>query len=626
VSDIMMPGIDGLHLVDRLRADASLHDVPVLLLSGRAGPEATADGLARGADDYLVKPFSAKELRARIRALLDSRQRASQATAEALAGRRRAEELAGLSATLHSARNFQAIADASFAWLNTVLGAQLVTLSVAERDEPMLRRYFAGTAIPAPVIARYLRTPAAEDTYSSRALRDGIPLWIEDLDAQVAQFPGLARDLKALDLAALATIPLRLETGSPFAVLTIGWNRPVQFDADLTATLRDVESIVAATARRVHVVEVEQSAIQRLESNLLAIDTRSTKVIVRARHHGSDSSVNVGGDWYDAIDLDDGRIAVAVGDVVGHGLNAVRTAVRLRGGLGLAALGMNDPTDTLGALDRYAATVPGAHCTTVALAVVDPDRARVSYSCAGHPPPLLVSPAGQVTYLEEGRSWPLGARTQRPRTRSGAAPFPPGSLLLLYTDGLIERRHEPLQAGFDRLAEVVASHWNLPLRRLKQAVFSQLLGDGVEDDVALIAVRSTGACPNLFCDSFPARRGEQKPARQRLRTWLEGAGLPSTDRDAIVLAVGEAISNAIDHGSGSDPTQIVTVELARRGSELTVSIGDRGHWQPGLEGLLLGRGRGHLIMGALADDVDINLDQGGTVVTLQFTQQAKHLA
>jgi DNA-binding response OmpR family regulator len=164
VSDVMMPGIDGLHLVDRLRADAALHDVPVLLLSGRAGPEAAVDSLAHGADDYLVKPFSASELRARIRALLDAKQRASRATTEALAGRRRAEELAGLSEALHSARTLQNIVDASFAWLHSVLGAHLVTVSVTERDEPMLRRYFAGTAIPVPVVARHLRTPVAEDT------------------------------------------------------------------------------------------------------------------------------------------------------------------------------------------------------------------------------------------------------------------------------------------------------------------------------------------------------------------------------------------------------------------------------------------------------------------------------
>ena len=626
VSDVMMPGIDGLHLVDRVRADAALRDLPVLLLSGRAGPEATVDGLARGANDYLVKPFSASELRARIRALLKARERASQLAQEALAGRRRAEEAAELSAALHSARNLQGVADAAFGWLRRVLGAHLVALSVAERDEPMLRRYFAGAAVPVPAIVRYLRTPAARDTHSARVLREGTALWFEDFGAQVTEFPALAADLKAFGLEALAVIPLRLATGLPFAALAVGWSRPVHFDPDLRVTLRGVESIVAAAAQRGQFLEVEQSATRRLESSLLAIDARTTKLAVQARHQGADTSANVGGDWYDAVELGDGRVAVAVGDVVGHGLDAVRTAVRLRGGLGLAALSMTDPTETLSALDRYAATVPGADCTTVALAVVDPDRASVSYSCAGHPPPLLVSPSGQVTYLEEGRSWPLGPATARPRARAGRAPFPPGSLLLLYTDGLIERRGEPLETGFGRLSDVVAGHWNFPLRRLKQAVFTHLLGEGAKDDVALVAVRSTGACPHLFCDSFRARRDEQRPARQRLRAWLEDIGLLSTDRDAIVLAVGEAVSNAIDHGSGGDRTQIVTVELGLRGSELTASVGDRGHWQSGLETLLLGRGRGHLIMEALTDDVDINLDQGGTVVTLQFTLQAEGLA
>ena len=85
-----------------------------------------------------------------------------------------------------------------------------------------------------------------------------------------------------------------------------------------------------------------------------------------------------------------------------------------------------------------------------------------------------------------------------------------------------------------------------------------------------------------------------------------------------MLAVAEAVSNAIDHGSVRDPSQIVTVEVALRQSKVIARIGDRGHWQPGLKALLASRGRGHLIMEALAGDVDINLDQGGTVVTLQF--------
>jgi signal transduction histidine kinase/DNA-binding response OmpR family regulator len=621
VSDVMMPGIDGLGLVDRLRADDALRDTPVLLLSGRAGPEATVDGLGRGAEDYLAKPFSAGELRARVRGLLEARGRASQTAADALAGRRRAEELAQLSAALQPARTLQAIVDGTFAWLQHVFGAQVVTLSVVEGDQPMLRMYYSGTTVSLPVVARHLRTPLHEHTHSARVVRDGAPRWYEDFDSHAREFPDLAGDLKAGAVEALAVLPLRLASGVPFAALAIGWGRPLHFDAELTATLNSLAIVVAGAAQRGQLAEVEQSAIQRLEDDLLGIDTRATGVIVRARHQGADAAINVGGDWYDAVDLGDGRVAVAVGDVVGSGLDATKTAIRLRGALGLAAFDIQGPSEALTLLDRYAKTVPGAPATTVALALVDPTRAVVSYACAGHPPPILVSPTGDVAYLDEGRSWPLGLDVAQARAQAGQAPFPPGSLLLLYTDGLVERRGESIDVGLGRLLQVVTDHWNLPLRRFKQAVFAHLVGHGARDDVALVAVRGVGACPDLFCDAFAAGRDQQPAARRRLRVWLESTGLSSDDRDDIVLAVGEAVANAIDHGRDGDPSQIVTVELARRASTLIASVGDRGHWEPGLRALLAGRGRGHLIMEALADDVDISLDQGGTVVTLQFAHQ-----
>jgi signal transduction histidine kinase/DNA-binding response OmpR family regulator/serine phosphatase RsbU (regulator of sigma subunit) len=621
VSDVMMPGIDGLGLVDRLRADEALGDTPVLLLSGRAGPEATVDGLGRGADDYLAKPFSAGELRARVRALLEARGRASQAAADALAWRRRAEELAQLSAALQPARTLQAIVDGTFAWLEHVVGAQVVTLSVVEGDQRMLRMYYSGTTISLPVVARHLRTPLHEQTHSGRAVRDGVSRWFEDFDSYAREFPDLAGDLKAGAVEALAVLPLRLASGAPFAALAIGWDRPQHFDTELTDTLNDLAVIVAGAAQRGQLAEVEQSAIQRLEDDLLGIDTCATGVIVRARHQGADAGINVGGDWYDAVDVGDGRVAVAVGDVVGRGLDATKIAVRLRGALGLAAFDIQGPSEALTLLDRYAKTVPGAPATTVSLAVVDPTRAVVSYACAGHPPPLLASPTGDVAYLDEGRSWPLGLDVARPRAQAGLAPFPPGSLLLLYTDGLVERRGESIDVGLGRLRQVVTDHWNLPLRRFKQAVFAHLVGHGAHDDVALVAVRGVGAGPDLFCDAFAAGRDQQPGARHRLRVWLESTGLSDEERDDIVLAVGEAVANAIDHGSDGDSSQIVTVELARRGSTLIASVGDRGHWEPGLRALLAGRGRGHLIMEALSDNVDISLDQGGTVVTLQFDHQ-----
>jgi len=197
-------------------------------------------------------------------------------------------------------------------------------------------------------------------------------------------------------------------------------------------------------------------------------------------------------------------------------------------------------------------------------------------------------------------------------------------LLLLYTDGLIERRGESLDVGFDRLKRIVAANWNLPLRRLKQAIFSELIDGAREaatDDVALVAVRTTGTSPTLFVDALQANPSEATRSRHRLRTWLGDIGVDDATRDDVILAVGEAVANAIDHGSRQDRTQIVKIEIAVRGSDIVASVSDSGQWQPGIDGFFNGRGRGHLVMEGLAADVDIDTDQQGTVVTLQLPRE-----
>jgi anti-sigma regulatory factor (Ser/Thr protein kinase) len=189
--------------------------------------------------------------------------------------------------------------------------------------------------------------------------------------------------------------------------------------------------------------------------------------------------------------------------------------------------------------------------------------------------------------------------------------------------------------GFDRLEDVVRRNWNLPLRRLKQAIFGALADDGgaggtsldghTRDDIALVAVRTVGASDLLFADAFRAARAEQALARRRLRAWLERAGIDGETRDALLLAVGEAIANAIDHGSGGDESQVVKVEVARRDDDILVSVSDTGQWQPGIEGYFTGRGRGHLLMQALVDEVHIDTDHQGTIVTLRLDRQRERV-
>jgi anti-sigma regulatory factor (Ser/Thr protein kinase)/PAS domain-containing protein len=532
-----------------------------------------------------------------------------------------AEALADLASQLNGARSEQEIADAlaqATSWLGDI--ATAVFAIVEPGDPSILRHYFGGTGLPGDIQARFLRTPLAVDTHITRPVNEERALFLGTREEQAAEFPALMNDVDAAEVNSAAVLPLRRTSGAVFGAVGIAVLQECEFDGETRATLFEVAAVVARAAERLELLDLERSVARTLQLGLLALDVRSTTAIVRARYRASDATLEIGGDWYDAVEIDGGRLAIAVGDVVGQGLPAATTMGQLRAALGVTAMQADDAADAITILDNYAQHVPGAKCTTVAFAVVDPVNQSVSYAVAGHPPPVIVTPDGSAGFLEGARSWPLGIDVRDPRPAAASASLPPGSLLVLYTDGLVERRGESIDVGLDRLRRVVAQYWNLPLRRLKNAIFRELVDESdaaASDDIALVAVRTTGAAPLLFVDIIPAKAEEAIGARHRLRTWLDAIGVTLDRRDQLVLAVGEAVANAIDHGSERDDSQVVRVEVAVRGDELVASVSDAGQWQPGAEGYFTGgRGRGHLLMQALTDDVHIDTDQQGTIVTL----------
>jgi anti-sigma regulatory factor (Ser/Thr protein kinase) len=261
--------------------------------------------------------------------------------------------------------------------------------------------------------------------------------------------------------------------------------------------------------------------------------------------------------------------------------------------------------------------VPGANCATVAFGLIDPVRGSMNYVTAGHPPPLLVDPDGTAAFLDGAVSWPLGVDLDAARVPSAEIDVPPGALLVFYTDGLVERRDEPMERGLARLRDVVARNATMPLRLLKQAIFSELVDDRATDDIALVVLRIAGTTRNVYATAMPADATELAPTRRRFRSWLAQAGVAGPEAEDVLLAVGEALANAIEHGS-VERAQIIRLEATTSGRELVVSVSDTGRWQPGLEGYFSGRGRGHVLMDALADSLDVDGDQHGTIVTLRF--------
>jgi serine phosphatase RsbU (regulator of sigma subunit) len=210
------------------------------------------------------------------------------------------------------------------------------------------------------------------------------------------------------------------------------------------------------------------------------------------RYRPATSFLNVCGDWYDLIDLDARRLAVAVGDVVGHGLEAAGTMGQLRSALSAAIRATGRPATALTTLAAHAHTVDGALATTAVQVVIDQSALTVTYSRAGHPPPLLAHGDGAVEVLDSATDPPLGAGDDSLPRCEATVGYRPGSTLVLYTDGLIERRGEDIYAGLDRLAHSVEHHQVLGPEPLADAVLADLVPApqrGPDDDTALVVVR-----------------------------------------------------------------------------------------------------------------------------------------
>ncbi|MER6387386.1 SpoIIE family protein phosphatase [Streptomyces sp. NPDC001523] len=208
------------------------------------------------------------------------------------------------------------------------------------------------------------------------------------------------------------------------------------------------------------------------------------------RYRPAVGALNVCGDWYDLVDLPGDRIAVAVGDVVGHGLHAAGVMGLLRSALSAASLVADGPARALEVLGLYARSVQGAENTTAVETYIDWDTHTLAYSSAGHLPPALLHLRGDVEYLDQATDPPLGARPEHVARPQAATGFTEGDTLVLYTDGLVERRREDIDVGLARLTRALTRHRGSAPEALADAILLDLLPPGGStDDTALLVVR-----------------------------------------------------------------------------------------------------------------------------------------
>ncbi len=272
-------------------------------------------------------------------------------------------------------------------------------------------------------------------------------------------------------------------------VLVVGLNRQLPFDRDYRDFLKLVADNVGAALDHAYRRAVELGE-QRLISDTLQqamLKPASDLPTVAARYQPAVGNLSVGGDWYDVVTLEGGRRALVVGDCVGHGLAAATAMGQLRSASRALLLDGSGPAEVLESLDRFAGSVDGAASATVVCAIVDLADGTLTYANAGHPPPLLVTSSGCSTWLEGGRGRPL-AVSPGPRV-DAQVDLAADDLLVLYTDGLVERRGEDLDVGLARLRALAEERRADTVQRLADTLIEELLAPDARDDVALVVKR-----------------------------------------------------------------------------------------------------------------------------------------
>jgi anti-sigma regulatory factor (Ser/Thr protein kinase)/putative methionine-R-sulfoxide reductase with GAF domain len=450
-------------------------------------------------------------------------------------------------------------------------------------------------------VERGVRVPVRAG-FAGRIAATGQPVRIENVERADIHNP----ILREKGLKSLMGVPLLVE-GDLLGVLHVGSLRPRSFsDGEVEVLQRAADR--AALAIHGRLAEQERGLADALQRSLIPRLPDLPGVLLEARYLPA-ASARLGGDWYDVFPLPEGNLGLAIGDVSGRGFQAAALMGQLRSGL--RACAMDDPAPALVA-ERLSALLrqlePGRNATLLYL-MVDPHEGRLAAISAGHPAPLVIDADGGAAYLELPNAVPLGA-VRYPRYRSVEAPLAPGSTLLLYTDGVIERPGETLDAGLVRLVDAAVG--TAP-RALCGRVVEKLLPHGADrDDAALVVAHFENLADPLEL-SLEAEIESIPVVRRVLGRWLRDAGATRMEIDEIGLACSEACANAIEHAYGPTPARLALRAVLEGDRTAVVHVRDSGSWREPRGGP---RGRGQVLMNGLMDSVEIDRGSSGTTVRL----------
>ncbi|MDE9367798.1 SpoIIE family protein phosphatase [Luteipulveratus sp. YIM 133132] len=561
LSDVMMPHLDGVGLMRELHADPAMTGVPVVLVSARAGEDGAIEGLEAGADDYLMKPFTARELRARVRANLElDRARRTRLALERshrmLEEAQRLAQLGSWEVDLETGRV-----------IVTDEALHLVGLTRQALESSSITELVEGLIHPddrSEVVAALRRAEAGETVaYVTRVVR---PDGEERLLRARAEFAPADQDRHATVVGSVQDI-----------------TEQVSAERALTAARAAQEA-----AAREHAIasELQASLLPHIPQQVAGVELASF-------YQPGVEGTQVGGDWYDVLELDDDRVALVIGDVMGRGVSAAAVMGQLRSAIRAYARLDVPPHRLMDHLDDIVRGLDKPQMVTCVYAVYAPADGTVTIANAGHLPPLRIAADGTTDLLQVNEGGPpLGVG--RAGYGQDTADLRDGDSLVLYTDGLVEHRDSDLDVGLAALSEA-GSAWRGGVHGLAQHLASTLLQEDHGDDVAVLAAQpvrrreptadeppadtglrsepadatptTDGASPTMTSNDravaadhhgerdlvhapLPMDASAPRIARQLVREVLAAEHVPEDVLADAALVVSELASNAVRHGTG----------------------------------------------------------------------------
>jgi serine phosphatase RsbU (regulator of sigma subunit)/PAS domain-containing protein len=473
------------------------------------------------------------------------KRRAARAAAErAAAGR--AARIQELTAALAEAVTSLDVVDAIAERVLPPFGASGLTVQVVEGDR---LRVIGVVGYPQPFVD-LIGGPLWDIPQAAEALRTHQPWFISSPKDYAKRYPKFAEQLLRTGKQAWAFMPL-VVSGRLVGLCVVSFDRPRRLKGAERALLIALSGLIAQALERARLFDAEHAQAQALQRALLPQGLPSLPAVTAAaRYLPAGDGVDVGGDWYDVIPLSADRVALVIGDVMGHGLpeavvmGRLRTAVQTLSELDLP------PDEVLGYLNELVSGLGDDSFATCLYAIYDPVTRICAFARAGHPPLAVVGPDGTVHFAQGAVDPPLGVA--EPPIALAELPVPEDDLLVLYTDGLIESPDCDTDTGMSRLAELLRTHHDESLDQLCGSLSRELLPASQQnsDDAALLVVRVHATAPDAIATwSLPEDPQAARIARQHVRDQLTAWHLDELAMTTEMLA-SELVANVVRHAKG----------------------------------------------------------------------------